>query len=189
MDEPDRQLLAPDPADVPQPYATWPPAARRRLALAALLDRTEQLTATGSVVHVLVPDPAGRTWRGLGSLLACLGVPADVLPADGLPTDGPVGEPVPLPADPALARTGRHGAALLGPDGTGPVRHLGITIAGEPTVTGGAEGPWQVLTDEGWRTTLTADLLLDPLLELRPGQRLQAMVTAGVPARLVSAWH
>lgn len=189
MDEPDRQLLPPDPDDVPQPYATWPPAARRRLALAVLLDRIEQLTATGADVHVLVTGPARRTWRGLHSLLASLGIPADVRPADALRTHGPAGESVPLPADPAVARVGRHGAALLGPDGTGPVRHLGITIAGDPTAAGGSEGPWQVVTDEGWRTTLTADMLLDRLLDLRPGQRLQAMVTAGVPARLVSAWH
>lgn len=180
--DPEHRLLPPDPADAPR-WREWPAPARRRLALCALLDRIDELTAAGRQVRVLIPDQAWTTWRGLGATLASSGSPATVVAATGAED----AEQVAMPADADEARRGAHGAALLGATAT-PVRHLGLTLAGEPG-SAPAQGPWQVVTDEGWRATLTRAELLDPLLALRPGQRLQAMVAATGNPMIVSAWH
>lgn len=180
-------LLPPDPDDAPG-WQDWPAAARRRVALCALLDRIAELTAGGGRVRVLVPAEGWQTWRGLGAALDSYGMAAAVTAAAG---EQDV-ERVEMPADPAAARRGAYGVALLGA-GAAPVRYLGLTVAGEPAGAGGpngaAEGPWQVVTDEGWRTTLTRAALLDPILALRPGQRLQAVVLATREPAILSAWH
>lgn len=175
-------LLPPDPADAPG-WREWPAPALRRLALCALLDRIDELADTGQGVRVVIPDHAWTSWRGLGARLTASGSPATVVAASS--AEG--AEQVTMPEDAADARRGRHGAALLGARAV-PMRHLGLTVAGEPG-SAPAQGPWQVVTDEGWRATLTCADLLDPLLALRPGQRLQAVVAATGEPMIVSAWH
>lgn len=186
-DDHEHLLLPPDPEDAPG-WPDWPAPARRRVALCALLDRIAELTAGGARVRVLVPEEARHTWRGLGAALDSYGMAASVAAAG----DEQDVERVEMPADPAAARRGAYGVALLGA-GAAPVRYLGLTVAGEAAgagqTSGATEGPWQVVTDEGWRTTLTPAALLDPLLALRPGQRLHAFVLATREPALVSAWH
>lgn len=189
MIDPDLEhlLLPPDPDDAPG-WQEWPAPARRRLALCALLDRIDELTAGGGRVRVLVPEDAWHTWRGLGAALDSYGMAASVAAA----AEAQDVERVEMPADPDAARRGAYGVALLGA-GAAPVRHLGLTVAGEPAragvPNGAMEGSWQVLTDEGWRTTLSRAALLDPILALRPGQRLQAVVLATREPAILSAWH
>ncbi|WOP18312.1 hypothetical protein [Raineyella sp. LH-20] len=185
--DPVHWLLPPDPDRAPA-FRGWPAPARHRLALCALLDRIEELSPSGAGIGVVVADAMGSAWIGLGALLRSYGSQAQV--------GGPVSEQVEhieqveqveMPADEGRAREGRHGAAMLGPADT-PVRHLGVTVTGTPDATSWT-GPWTVVTDEGWRVDLSPDALLDPVVGLRPGQRLQAMVTLGAGPRVVSAWH
>ena len=180
-------LVPPDPDDAPG-WAGWPAPARRRVALCALLDRIAELTAAGGHVRVLVPEDARHTWRGLGAALDSYGMAASVAAAG---TEQDV-DRVEMPTDAEAARRGAYGAALLG-SGSAPVRHLGLTVAGDPAGVGAPHdamaGPWEVLTDEGWRTTLTRAALLDPILALRLGQRLQAVVLATREPVILSAWH
>lgn len=179
--DPVHWLLPPDP-DRTSAFRDWPAPARHRLALCALLDRIEELSPTGAGIRVVVADAMGSPWTGLGGLLRSYGSQAQVSgPADR------VAEQVEMPADEAGAREGRHGTAMLGPADT-PVRHLGVTVAGTPDATPWA-GPWTVVTDEGWRVELSPEALLEPVLGLRPGQRLQAMVTSEAAPRVVSAWR
>lgn len=179
---PEHLLLPPDPDDAPG-WREWPMPARRRVALCALLDRIDELAASGAAVHVVVDAGTAPLWPGLGSALRSYEAAADVRP----PGEGDDAEQVAMPADADRARRGPHGAAMLGPVGTS-VRHLALTIAGTAG-SAPADGPWQVVTDEGWRSILPREALLDPLRNLRPGQRLQAMVDAGPDRRVVSAWH
>lgn len=180
-DDLEHLLLPPDPDDAPG-WQDWPAPARRRLALCALLDRIAELTAGGGRVRVLLPEDAWHTWRGLGAALDAYGMAASVAPAAG---EQDV-ERVQMPADPAAARRGAYGVALLGA-AAAPVRYLGITVAGDEAAA--PTGPWQVVTDEGWRAPLTRAALLDPVLSLRPGQRLQALVMAVGEPSIVSVWH
>lgn len=175
-------LLPPSPDDAGT-LRDWPAPARRRIARCALLDRIDELATTGVAVHVVVDAGTAPLWRGLASALRSSGAAADVRP----PVEGHEAEQVAMPADVDRARRGAHGVAMLGPVGTS-VRHLALTIAGAPG-SAPTDGPWPVVTDEGWRSTLPREALLDPLRNLRPGQRLQAMVSAGPDPRVVSAWH
>ncbi|SDB84439.1 hypothetical protein GA0111570_104301 [Raineyella antarctica] len=177
-------LLPPDPDQAPG-WRAWPAPVRRRAALCALLDRIETLVGDGRRICVLVPDEERRAWRGLGVALESYAA-VSVAAADAA-RDRKGAERVPMPADAAQARAGRHGAAMLGARDL-PVRHLGATVAGDSGTTPWT-GPWAVITDEGWRTRLSPEALLDPVLGLRPGQRLQALVTLEAEPRLVSAWH
>ena len=185
-------LLPPDPDRAPA-FRHWPAPARHRLALCALLDRIDELTSAGARGGVVLADATGSPWIGLAARLRWYGTAAQVTGAvagqvvDRQAVGGQVMEQVEMPADPTLARAGRHGAAMLGPVDA-PVRPLGVTVTGTPGVTPWG-GPWIVLTDEGWRAELSPGTLLDPVLGLRPGQRLQAMVTMADGARVISAWH
>ncbi|QGF24821.1 hypothetical protein [Raineyella fluvialis] len=182
LGDPVHWLLPPDP-DATEAFRDWPAPARHRLALCALLDRIDDVTSTGTRVGVVVAGTTGSPWIGLAARLRSYGAEAQV--AGMVP--GQATEQMEMPADADSARAGRHGAAMLGPADT-PVRHLGVTVTGTPGETPWT-GPWMVLTDEGWRAELSPTALLDPVLGLRPGQRLQVMVTLGAEPRVVSAWH
>ncbi len=178
-------LYAPDPD--PAGGGDWPAPVRHRVARLWLADRVEEAARQGARVTVVVPADLVSSWRGLAAWLRAAGPVATVRTGMAPVAGGPA---APTDTEQARAAGGRC-AALFGP-GPGTVRYLGLTVAGTPGAPGSVTGPWPVLTDEGWRATLHRDRLGDPVLELRPGQRLHALVTepavGGAPV-IVSAWH
>ena len=156
---------------------TWPFPVARRLAFCLVADAVIADRAAGRTV--IIATPVGRPiwWRGLATWLADHGARAEV--AD--PPEGTRPEPVGLPPDLTSARAaGPTCRRLLGAEDR-PLRYLAVTVGV------GSEVGWTVLTEEGWRTDLPPTALLDRVEQLRPGQRLHALVDDG--RRVVSAWY
>ncbi len=156
---------------------TWPFPVARRLALCLVADTVAGHRAAGRTVAVATPVGRPIWWRGLATWLAEHGAGVEV-------SDPPAGinpEPIALPDDAVAARAvGPTCRRLLG-EVDRPLRYLAVTV-GAATDAG-----WTVLTEEGWRTDLARTALLDRVEQLRPGQRLHALIDD--ERRVVSAWY